>query len=352
MTETQEPEEDPEPLPGHEEKAASICSSEGVYLKQLLHPAPPLQASGTRQSSPQERETEDFRLNSDASDSADTSNTSKNKNTWPLDNSYSSPAVQGCLRDFSIVAEMGNLPENEVLGEASPCRSEGKGLDGSGPEKPICPRGKTLQEAMLCIGPNATTPLCTDPGWMAGKVNQFSPLYMPGIEYSNSATQYSMSPSLQGLGSMMGGKSSGSQPQSFPPRGFQDNGPQPGLFPRYHPQQGMRYTYQPSSLPSYHPYQRTPHYTCPQGFSDWQRSLPSQRSPSGPPGSHPPCSLFPEKNVLSSLQGCETLNSALTPPTQMDAVTAKVVPPDGHNSGPEEEKMDESVERPESPQKF
>ncbi|XP_036022149.1 chromatin remodeling regulator CECR2 isoform X9 [Mus musculus] len=352
MTETHEPEEDPEPLPGHEEKAASICSSEGVYLKQLPHPAPPLQASCTRQSSPQERETEDSQLKSDASDSADTYKTSKNKNTWPLDNSYSSPAVQGCLRDLSIVAETGNLPENGVVGEASPCRSEGKGLDGSGSEKPLCPRGKTLQEAVPCTGPNATTPPCTDPSLMAATVNQFSPLYMPGIEYSNSATQYPMSPSLQGLASMMGGKSSGSQPQSFPPRGFQANGPHPGLFPRYRPQQGMRYSYQPPSQPSYHPYQRTPYYTCPQGFSDWQRSLPSQRSPSGPPGSHPPRSLFSEKNVLSSLQGCETLNTALTSPTQMDVVTAKVVPPDGHNSGPEEEKMDESVERPESPKEF
>ncbi|XP_029390940.1 cat eye syndrome critical region protein 2 homolog isoform X2 [Mus pahari] len=352
MTETQEPEEDQEPLPGHEEKAASICSSEGVYLKQLPHPAPPLQASCTRQSSPQERETEDSQLKSDASDSADTYKTSKNKNTWPLDNSYSSPAVQGCLRDLSIVAETGNLPENGVVGEASPCRSEGKGLDGSGSEKPLCPRGKTLQEAVPSTGPNATTPPCTDPSLMAGTVNQFSPLYMPGIEYSNSATQYPMSPSLQGLGSMMGGKSPGSQPQSFSPRGFQANGPHPGLFPRYRPQQGIRYSYQPSSQPSYHPYQRTPYYTCPQGFSDWQRSLPSQRIPSGPPGSHPTRSLFPEKNVLSSLQGCETLNAALTSPTQMDAVTAKVVPPDGHNSGPEEEKMDESVERPESPKEF
>lgn len=343
-------------MPGLEEKAASICSSEGLYLKQLPHPAPPLSASCTRQSSPHERETEDSQLKSDASDSADTYKASKNKNPWPLDNSYNSPAVQGALhggRDLAIVTERGNLPENGVVGEASPCRSEGKGLGGSGSEKPLCPRGKTLQETVPCTGQNATTPPCTDPNLMAGTVNQFSPLYMPGIEYSNSATHYPMSPSLQGLGSMMGAKSPGSQPQSFFPRGFQANGPHPGLFPRYRPQQGMRYSYQPSSQPSYHPYQRTPYYTCPQGFSDWQRSLPSQRSPSGPPGSHPPRPLFSDKNALSSLQGCETLNAALTSPTQMDAVAAKVVPPDGHNnSGPEEEKMDESMERPESPKEF
>ncbi|EGW04930.1 Cat eye syndrome critical region protein 2 [Cricetulus griseus] len=59
-----------------------------------------------------------------------------------------------------------------------------------------------------------------------------------------------------------------------------------------------------------------------------------------------------DKNALSSLQGCETLNAALTSPTQVDAVAAKVVPSDEQNPGPEEEKLDESVERPESPKEF
>ncbi|OBS77210.1 hypothetical protein A6R68_16317, partial [Neotoma lepida] len=350
--ETQEPENDrAEPLPGLEEKTASVCASEGVYLKQLPHQTPPLQANCTRQSSPQERETEGSELKSDASETADNYKASKSKNTWPLDNSYTSPTVQGCLRDLPIVADRGTLPENGVVGEASPCRSEGKGLGGSGSEKPLCPRGKTLQETIPCTGQNTTTPPSTDPSLMTGTVNQFSPLYMPGLEYSNSATHYHMNPGLQGLGSMMGGKSPGSHPQPFSPRGFQPNSPHPGLFPQYRPQQGMRYAYQPSSQ-SYHPYQRTPYYTCPQGFSDWQRALPSQRSPSGPPGSHPPRPLFPDKNALSSLQGCETLNAALTSPTQMDAVGAKVVLSDGQNPGPEEEKLDESVERPESPKEF
>ncbi|XP_021488255.1 chromatin remodeling regulator CECR2 isoform X1 [Meriones unguiculatus] len=350
---TQEPENDrAEPLSGLEEKAASICASGGVYLKQLPHSVPPLQASCSKQSSPEERETEDPEVKSDAADTADTYKPSKSKNTWPLDNSYSSPAVQGCLRDLSIVADRGTLPENGVVGEASPCRSEGKGLGGCGSEKPLCSRGKTLQETMPCTGQNATTPPCTDPSLMAGTVNHFSPLYMPGLEYSNSATHYHTNPSLQGLGSVMGGKSPGSQPQPFSPRSLQPNSCHPGLFPRYHPQQGMRYAYQPSSQPSYRPGQRAPYYACPQGFSDWQRALPSQRSPSGAPGSHPPRPLFPDKNALPSLQGCETLNAALTSPTQMDTVAAKVVPSDGQNSGPEEEKMDESVDRPESPKEF
>ncbi|XP_050019957.1 chromatin remodeling regulator CECR2 isoform X3 [Alexandromys fortis] len=354
ISETQETENDrAEPLPGPEEKTANACASEGVYLKQLPHPTPPLQANCTRQSSPQERETEGPELKSDASETADNYKASKSKNTWPLDNSYTSPTVQGCLRDLSIVADRGTLPENGVVDEASPCRSEGKGLGGSSSEKPLCPRGKTLQEAMPCTEQNTTTPPCTDPNLMTGSVNQFSPLYMPGLEYSNSAAHYHMNPGLQGLGSMMGGKSPGSHPQPFSPRGFQPNSPHPGLFPQYRHQQGMRYAYQQSSQPSYHPYQRTPYYTGPQGFPDWQRSLPSQRSPSGPQGSHPPRPLFSDKNALSTtLQSCETLNAALTSPTQMDAVAAKVVLSDGQNPGPEEEKLDESVERPESPKEF
>uniref|UniRef100_A0A8C6QLQ8 Chromatin remodeling regulator CECR2 n=1 Tax=Nannospalax galili TaxID=1026970 RepID=A0A8C6QLQ8_NANGA len=355
ISETQERENDPaEPLPGLEEKTTNICASEGVYLKQLPHPAPPLQANCTRQSSPQEGEVEGPELKSDVSETADNYKTSKSKNTWPLDSSYTSPPVQGCMRDLSVVADRGSLPENGVVGEASPCRSEGKGLGGSGSEKPLCPRGKTLQETIPCTGQNAATPPGTDPSLMAGTVNQFSPLYMPGLEYSNSGTHYHMNPGLQGLAPMIGGKSPGSHPQPFSPRGYQANSPHPGVFPRYCPQQGVRYPYQPPSQPSYHPYQRTPYYTCPQDFSDWQRPLPPQGSPSGPPGNHPPTPrpLFPDKNVIANLQGCETLNAALTSPTQMDAVSAKVVPTDGQNPGPEEEKLDESMERPESPKEF
>ncbi|XP_064140864.1 chromatin remodeling regulator CECR2 isoform X2 [Loxodonta africana] len=354
-SETKEPENDrAEPLPGLEEKPPSVGASEEVYLKQLPHPAPPLQTDCTRQSSPQERETEAPELKSDSSESGDNCKATKGKNTWPSDSSYSSPAAQGCMRDLSTVAERGALPENGVISEASPCGSEGKSLGASGSEKPLCPRGKILQETMLCTGQNATTPPSADPNLMGGPVSQFSPLYMPGLEYPNSAAHYHVSPGLQGLGPVMGGKSSVSHPQHFPPRGFQSNSPHSGIFPRYRPHQGMTYSYQPPPQPSYHHYQRTPYYTCPQGFSDWQRPLHPQGSPSGPPFTQPPPPrpIFSDKNAMASLQGCETLNAALTSPTRMDAVATKVVPTDGQNPGPEEEKLDESMERPESPKEF
>ncbi|XP_049738078.1 cat eye syndrome critical region protein 2 isoform X2 [Elephas maximus indicus] len=354
-SETKEPENDrAEPLPGLEEKPPSVGASEEVYLKQLPHPAPPLQTDCTRQSSPQERETEAPELKSDSSESGDNCKATKGKNTWPSDSSYSSPAAQGCMRDLSTVAERGALPENGVISEASPCGSEGKSLGASGSEKPLCPRGKILQETMLCTGQNATTPPSADPNLMGGPVSQFSPLYMPGLEYPNSAAHYHISPGLQGLGPVMGGKSSVSHPQHFPPRGFQSNSPHSGIFPRYRPHQGMTYSYQPPPQPSYHHYQRTPYYTCPQGFSDWQRPLHPQGSPSGPPFTQPPPPrpIFSDKNAMASLQGCETLNAALTSPTRMDAVATKVVPTDGQNPGPEEEKLDESMERPESPKEF
>nr|XP_054363242.1 chromatin remodeling regulator CECR2 isoform X7 [Mirounga angustirostris] len=354
-SETQEPEKDrADPLPGLEEKPPNIGASEGVYLKQLPHPTPPLQTDCTRQSSPQERETEGPELKSDSSESGDNCKATKSKNTWPLESNYTSPATQGCMRDLSTLADRGALPENGVIVEASPCGSEGKGLGGSGSEKPLCPRGKTLQEAMPCTRQNPATPPNTDPNLMGGTVSQFSPLYMPGLEYPNSATHYHISPGLQGLGPVMGSKPSVSHPQHFPPRGFQSNNPHSGVFPRYRPHQGMRYSYQSPPQPSYHHYQRTPYYPCPQGFSDWQRHLHPPGSPSGLPPNPPPPPrpLFSDKSTLANLQGCETLNAALSSPTQVDAVAAKVVSADGQNPGPEEEKLDESMERPESPKEF
>ncbi|XP_042847419.1 cat eye syndrome critical region protein 2 isoform X4 [Panthera tigris] len=354
-SETQEPENDrADPLPGLEEKPPNIGGSEGVYLKQLPHPTPPLQTDCTRQSSPQERETEGPELKSDSSDSGDNCKATKSKNTWPSESGYTSPATQGCMRDLSTLADRGALPENGVVVEASPCGSEGKGLSGSGSEKPLCPRGKTLQETMPCAGQNPATPPNTDPSLMGGTVSQFSPLYMPGLEYPNSATHYHISPGLQGLGPVMGSKPSVSHPQHFPPRGFQSSNPHSGVFPRYRPHQGMRYSYQSPPQPSYHHYQRTPYYPCPQGFSDWQRHLHPPGSPSGLPPNPPPPPrpLFSDKSTLANLQGCETLNAALTSPTQMDAVAAKVVSADGQNPVPEEEKLDESMERPESPKEF
>lgn len=116
----------------------------------------------------------------------------------------------------------------------------------------------------------------------------------------------------------------------------------------------MRYPYQPPPQPSYHHYQRTPYYTCPQGFSDWQKQLHAPESPGGlPPGQlPPPRPLFSDKNTMVSLQGCETLNAALMSPARMDALATKAITTDGQDPGPEEEKLDESLERPESPKEF
>ncbi|XP_039725169.1 chromatin remodeling regulator CECR2 isoform X4 [Pteropus medius] len=354
-SETQEPENDrADPLPGLEEKPPSVGASEGVYLKQLPHPTPPLQTNCTRQSSPQEREAEHTELKSDSSASGDNCQAIQGKNTWPSESSYTSPAAQGCMRDLSTLANRGALPENGVIMETPTCGSEGKGLGGSGSEKLLCPRGKTLQETMTCTGQTPAMPPNPDPNLMGGTVSQFSPLYMPSLEYPNSATHYHINPGLQGLGPVMGGKPSVSHPQHFSPRSFHSNNPHSGVFPRYRPHQGMRYSYQPPPQPSYHHYQRTPYYTCPQGFSDWQRHLHPPGSPGGPPPSQPtpPRPLFSDKNAVANLQGCETLHAALTSPTRMDAVAAKVVSDDGQNPGPEEENLDESMERPESPKEF
>ncbi|XP_059040318.1 chromatin remodeling regulator CECR2 isoform X4 [Mustela lutreola] len=344
-----------DPLTGLEEKPPNMGASEGMYLKQLPHPTPPLQTDCTRQSSPQERETEGPELKSNSSESGDNWKATKSKNTWPTESGSTSPASQGCMQDLSTLAERVALPENGLIVEASPCGSEGKGLGGSGSEKPLCPKGKVLPETIPCTRQNPATPPNTDPSLMGGAVSQFSPLYMPGLEYPNSATHYHISPGLQGLGPVMGSKPSVSHPQHFPPRGFQSNNPHSGVFPQYRPHQAMRYSYQSPPQPSYHHYQRTPYYPCPQGFSDWQRHLHPPGSPSGlpPPNPAPPSRpLFSDKSTLTNLQGCDTLNAALTSPTQMDAVAAKVVSTDGQNPGPEEDKLDESVERPESPKEF
>lgn len=338
-------------MPGLQEKPLSVGASEKVYLKQLPHSTPPLQTGCTRQSSPQERETDGPDLKNDTSESKDNCKATKSKNTWPSENSYSSPAAQECMRDLSTLADRGALPENGTIVESAPCGSETKGLGNNGSEKPLCSRSKISQETMPCTAQNPTTSSSTDTSLMGSTVSQFSPLYMPVLEYANSATHYHLNPGLQGLGTVMGGKPSVSHPHNFTPRGFPSNNPHTGIFPRYRPHQGMKYSYQPPPQHSYHHYQRTPYYTCSQGFSDWQRHLHPPGSPTGPPPGQPPPPrpLFPDKNSMANLQGCESLNASLS---QMDVVTTKVVTADGQNPGPEEEKLDESLERPESPKEF
>ncbi|XP_057558565.1 chromatin remodeling regulator CECR2 isoform X2 [Hippopotamus amphibius kiboko] len=314
-SETQEPENGrADPLPGLEEKPASIGASEGEFLKQLPHPAPLLQANCARRSSPQGRDPEGPELRRESSESGDGCPVSSGRATWLSGSSFASPAAQGCT-----LADPGALPENGLRVEASPCGPEGKGrvsLEAVPPTEPAC-----------------------------------SPLYTPGLEYPSSATRYHVGPGLQAVGPVMGGKPQVPHSQPFPPRAFQSHDPHSGVFPRYRPPQGMRYPYQPPPQPSYHHYPRTPYYACPQGFSDWQRHLPPPGSPSGPLPAQPAPArpLFPDKSAGAGLQGCEALSAALTSPARVDAVAAKTAA--GQNPGPEE-KQDEPVERPESPKEF
>lgn len=290
-------------------------------------------------------------LKSDRLDPADSCKAAKSKSVWSSESSCTGPTAQGCMRDLSALTDRGSLPENGVIVEAAPCGPEGKGLGGNGSEKPLGPRGKTLQETMPCTRQNPTTPPSTDPSLMGGTTGQFSALYMPGLEYPNSPVHYHGGPGLQALGPLMGRKPSVSHPQHFPTRGFQPNTSHSGVFPRYR-HQGVRYTYPPPQ-PSYHHCQRTPFYPCPRGFSDWQRHLHPAGSLGGPPPSQPPPPgpLFSDKSAMTNLPDCETLSTALSSPARIGTVAAKVLATDGQNPGPEE-KLDESVERPESPKEF
>lgn len=319
-----------DPLPGLEERPASVGASEGAFLKQLPHPAPPLQADFARRSSPQGRGPEGPELRPESSEPGDGCPASTVRSAWLSGSGFASPPAQACT-----LADLGPLPENGLRVEASPCGSEGK--------------SRAPPEA----GPPAE-PAC-------------SPLYTPGLEFPSSSTRYHVGPGLQSVGPVMGGKPPAPHPPPFPPRAFQSHDPHSGVFPRYRPHQGMRYPYQPPPQPSYHHYPRTPYYSCPQGFSDWPRHLAAPVSPSGPPPAQPTPArpLFPDKSAVTGLQGCEVLSAALTPParvdavealgaaltspTRVDAVAAKMA--EGQNPGPEG-KQDESMEQPESPKEF
>uniref|UniRef100_K7FZJ3 Chromatin remodeling regulator CECR2 n=1 Tax=Pelodiscus sinensis TaxID=13735 RepID=K7FZJ3_PELSI len=338
-----------EPPPGVEEKAQCISIPEGTYPKLLPHSNPSLQMECTRRSLAPEGEGEDSGAKNDPK-------AMQSKNAWPAQSAYTGPAGQACMRDLVTAPERGPGPENGAVGEGPSSGNEGKGLAVNILEKPLCPGGKTLSEvAVPCMAQNTGTP-GVDGSAVGGAPSQFHPLYMPGLEYPNSATRYHINPGLQGFGPMMGGKPpSVSHPQHFPPRGFQHSDTHPGVFPRYRPPQGVPYPYQPQPPPTYHHYQRPPYYTCPQGYSDWQRPLHPQANPGGHPPAHPPLARpsFSDRGNMGSLQGCEAFSTALASPNRMDVASAKEVPPgDGQDPGPEDEKSDESQERPESPKEF
>ncbi|XP_065489190.1 chromatin remodeling regulator CECR2 isoform X1 [Caloenas nicobarica] len=336
-----------EPPAGVDEKAQCIGIPDGTYTKLLPHPKPPLPMECTRRALPLDGEGDSSGVKADLK-------AGQGKGTWPAESSYA--GGPGCARDLVPASERGGpLPENGVAGEGPAGSAEGKGLAANLLEKPLCSGGKVLPEAAVpCMGQGTGLP-GMDASSMGAAPNQFHPLYMPGLEYPNSAGRYHINPGLQGFGPMMGGKPPASHPQHFPPRGFQPSSAHPGVFPRYRPPQGMPYPYQPQPQPSYHHYQRPPYYACPQGYADWQRPLHPQASPSGHPTTHPPMARppFPDRGSAGGLQGCEALSTALASPNRMDVASAKEVSPsDGQDLGPEDEKSEESQERPESPKEF
>uniref|UniRef100_A0A8B9GJ91 Chromatin remodeling regulator CECR2 n=1 Tax=Amazona collaria TaxID=241587 RepID=A0A8B9GJ91_9PSIT len=346
---SQDPTAQMEPPAGMEEKAQCIGIPDGAYAKLLPHPKPPLPMECARHALPPDGEGDSSSVKGDLK-------AGQGKGSWPAESSYA--GGPGCVRDLVPTSERGGpLPENGAAGEGPASGAEGKGLTGSLLEKPLCGGGKALPEAAVpCMGQGTGLP-GMDTSSMGAAPNQFHPLYMPGLEYPNSAGRYHINPGLQGFGPMMGGKPPppASHHQHFPPRGFQPSSTHPGVFPRYRPPQGMPYPYQPQPQASYHHYQRPPYYACPQGYSDWQRPLHPQASPSGHPTAHsslarPP---FPDRGSTSGLQGCEALSAALASPSRMDIASAKEVSPsDGQDLGPEDEKSEESQERPESPKEF
>ncbi|XP_028910009.1 cat eye syndrome critical region protein 2 [Ornithorhynchus anatinus] len=207
---------------------------------------------------------------------------------WPADPAYVGP----------VAPEGGGGPP--------PHGPEAKGPAGVAAEKPPCPRGA------------------------GGPGGQFSPLFVPGLEYPGAVARFHLAPGLQGFGPVVGGGGKpppAPPPQPFPPRGFPPNGPHPAGPPRYRPPDAMRYPYQAAAArPPYpHPHQRTPYYPCPQGYADWQR--PPVR---GPPARAPP---FPE-------QGCDGLRPALASPARPEPAPGPAEGPDG------------AAERPESPKEF
>uniref|UniRef100_A0A8D0GY53 Chromatin remodeling regulator CECR2 n=1 Tax=Sphenodon punctatus TaxID=8508 RepID=A0A8D0GY53_SPHPU len=338
-----------EPTPGVEEKPQCIGVPDGTYPKLLPHSKPPLQMDCSRRGLPRDGEGEDSGTKSDPK-------ATLSKSTWPAESSYAGSAAPGSMRDMVTAADRGPLPENGGIGEGPSGGPEGKGLAVNILEKPLCTGGKNLPEADVpCMGQSTSTPAWLDGGSAGGAPGQFPPLYMPGLEYPNSAARYHINPGLQGFNPMMGGKPPQvSHPQNFPPRGFPPGNTHPGMFPRYRPHQGVPYSYQPQPPPSYHHYQRPPYYTCPQGYTDWQRPLHPQPNPTGHPAAQPPLARppFSDRGTMGSLQGCEALSTALASPSRMDMAIAKEVPGDEQDLSPEEEKPEESQERPESPKEF
>ena len=152
-----------DPLPGLEERPASVGAPEGAFLKQLPHPAPPLQADFARRSSPQGRGPEGPELRPESSEPGDGCPASTVRSAWLSGSGFASPPAQACT-----LADLGPLPENGLRVGASPCGSEGKSRappEAGAPAEPAC-----------------------------------SPLYTPALEFPSSAPRYHVGPGLQPVG--------------------------------------------------------------------------------------------------------------------------------------------------------
>ncbi|KAK9400120.1 cat eye syndrome critical region protein 2 [Crotalus adamanteus] len=127
-----------------------------------------------------------------------------------------------------------------------------------------------------------------------------------------------------------------------------------GTYPRYRSHQGVPYPYHPQP-PPYHHYQQPPYYTCPQGYSDWQKPFPHPSSPTGHSPTQSPMARPPFSDrgtVGSGVQNCEVLSATLASPNQIDIAGTKEDSTNRQELSLESEKAEEPQERPESPKEF
>ncbi|ETE70152.1 Cat eye syndrome critical region protein 2, partial [Ophiophagus hannah] len=321
---------------------------EETYPKLLPHSKVPLQMDCSRQNLTQEGE-------GNNSDTKNSSKATQNKSTWPAENSYTSSVSQSCLGDIVTAVERGPMPENDAIGEGSSGGNEGKGVPANIIEKPGCTGGgNPLEATVLCMGQSTSTPATVDGNPIGGTSSQFAPLYMPNMEYPNSATQYHISSGFQGFSAIMGAKPLSISHSRFPARGFHASNSSHGTYPRYRSHQGVPYPYHPQP-PPYHHYQQPPYYTCPQGYSDWQKPFPHPSSPSGHSPTQSPMARPPFSDrgtVGSGMQNCEVLSATLASPNQTDIAGTKEDSANGQELSLESEKAEEPQERPESPKEF
>lgn len=324
------------------------CLPEEIYPKLLPHSKVPLQMDSSRQNLTQEGEGKN-------SDTKNSSKATQNKNTWPAENNYTSSASQSCLGDIVTVMERGPMTENDAAGEGSAGDSEGKAVPANVIEKPCCTGGENLLEATVpCMGQSTSTPASVDGNPIGGTSSQFAPLYMSNMEYPNSATQYHISSGFQGFSAIMGAKPLSMSHSRFSARGFHASNSSHGTYPHYRSHQAAPYPYHPQPPPYPH-YQQPPYYTCPQGYSDWQKPFPHPSSPTGHSPAQSPMARPPfsgRGTVGGGMQNCEVLSATLASPNQIDVAGTKEDSTNRQELSLESEKAEEPQERPESPKEF